>query len=267
MKKKLLIIIPAVLVVAITAAAVIVFSGNRSFTEGVIFESANGNKYFIDSSNCPIVMYPRTKSAERQIEKLSDGDGVLLLHDGIDESYPAQTGAYYIIDLKKKVDKAFTDEMPEALNGISYTPDVEISDYEEDIITPTGYDHNINPIINNSDNLVDDPVFVSCGNTVTRIKADGEEYSFMYADSCLVHDLIGNLRYEEEQCDGIPELIITLEDGVDYFVNLSEGRVWVNEPSQMFSREKTGRCTLTDTQTKTLQKIVLWAKQYNMPSE
>lgn len=48
--------------------------------------------------NSPIVMHPR--SAGRIPADLSTGDEILVIHDGIQESFPAGTGVYAVVRLE-----------------------------------------------------------------------------------------------------------------------------------------------------------------------
>ncbi|MBQ7639056.1 MAG: hypothetical protein IJS90_09165 [Clostridia bacterium] len=258
MKKKVLIIIPVVLIVAAAVLAALTFGGNRSFSEGVIFISANGTKYFIDENNCPISMSEQNGIVKKQIEKLYDGQGVLLLHDGIEESYPAKTGAYFIIDLRKTVDKLYSDEMLNILNGVPVDDDNASADGEN--LTPTGYDPENDPVLTSSTNMVSSPVYGIGTNKEATISIDARFYTDSFYTSMFLHDFLGNLDYSEELLNGQPELTVTLSDGVDYYVNLTEG--WVETPtaSEVFKREKPGRCKLTELQITTLENTIEWLK-------
>ncbi|MBQ8765791.1 MAG: hypothetical protein IJZ16_03215 [Clostridia bacterium] len=66
-------------------------------TEGRCLITATGSYMLIDENNSPIVM--SNQSEKDLFADLSSGDEILVLHDGIQESYPAGTGAYYCIKL------------------------------------------------------------------------------------------------------------------------------------------------------------------------
>ena len=126
MKKKLLIAIPLFLVFAVVILFAVALSGGRSLTEGVILETESGTKYFVDTkTSTPIIMKPINDIVEKQIDGVRDGYGVLLLHDGVEETYPARTGAYILIDLKKAVELSRYDEL------ISQLKDMEVPAVEE----------------------------------------------------------------------------------------------------------------------------------------
>ena len=50
--------------------------------------------------NSPVILSNQTKD-NTLFSSLTDGDTVLVLHDGIKETYPAQSGAYFVLRLKK----------------------------------------------------------------------------------------------------------------------------------------------------------------------
>ncbi|MCH5198973.1 MAG: hypothetical protein J1E34_08715 [Oscillospiraceae bacterium] len=233
MKKKIKLIIPLFLLTIIILPAILILSGNRAFSKGIVYID-RGAVYFLDKNNSPILPIMQNKISQNQFNKLSSGDEIILLHDGINESYPGQTGAYFIIKTGSE------NTVPEeAINEIlSLKPD-------EKVYSPTGR--------NETDK---EPVYATCGNTLTTIIKDGKEYSFMYDNSVYLFNLLGNLRYEDDYITETPEFTVRLEDKVDYYVNLTEGWVCTTEPSELFGRDKTGVCTLTDAQIQYIGFIV-----------
>lgn len=75
----------------------IITAKGYGITEGKCLITATGSYMFIDENNSPIVM--SNQSEKDLFDDLSSGDEILVLHDGIQESYPASTGAYYCIKL------------------------------------------------------------------------------------------------------------------------------------------------------------------------
>ena len=65
-------------------------SHSLDFSVGRCLVAENGSYMFIDG-NSPIVMSNR-KDKEGMFAGLETGDKILLLHDGIQESYPGGTG-------------------------------------------------------------------------------------------------------------------------------------------------------------------------------
>lgn len=71
---------------------------------------------------------------------------------------------------------------------------------------------------------VDDPVTGYCGNTMTTIEIDGQEYTFMGSDSVNLTDILINLKYDLlKVCRCAPEITVKTEFGEPYGVNLSQG--------------------------------------------
>ena len=58
----------------------------------------NGTYMLIDG-NSPIALSNRQKN-DKLFEDLESGDKVWVLHDGIEETYPARTGAYAVRKLE-----------------------------------------------------------------------------------------------------------------------------------------------------------------------
>lgn len=80
---------------------------------GRVLKSGSSTMLILDNS--PIVMSNRTDS-EKLFDKLTDGDKVLVLHDGIAESYPGKTGAHGVIKLS---DGKIDDIPPEVIASLS----------------------------------------------------------------------------------------------------------------------------------------------------
>lgn len=103
MKKKL---IAAVLVLVVLAAAGIAayfirFGNIRpTLSEGRALRCAGGEVLWIDENGSPTVMTDCTKN-KKLLNGLSTGDRILLLHDGVEESYPGRTGVYFLLKLGK----------------------------------------------------------------------------------------------------------------------------------------------------------------------
>ena len=92
-KKQLLLIVIAVIVVGIVA---LVISGLTPAVGYVI--TADDGQYLIVLDDSPVVMSGCTRD-ENMFVGLKTGNQVLILHDGIRESYPAQTGVYFCMNI------------------------------------------------------------------------------------------------------------------------------------------------------------------------
>lgn len=95
------IIVPIVIFVAIClfiafSLAVICHRG-IGISEGLYLRSDSGSDMII-MRNDPIVM--QSRGYDISYEKLNSGDKILILHDGVQESYPGGTGVYACIKLK-----------------------------------------------------------------------------------------------------------------------------------------------------------------------
>ncbi len=94
---------------------------------------------------------------------------------------------------------------------------------------------------------VDDPVTGYCGNTMTTIVLDGQEYTFMDSDSVDLTDILINLKYDPMRvCRCAPEFTVKTEFGDPYGVNLNQGYVRCEE----------GQADLTPDQVAFIQQIL-----------
>lgn len=99
MKKKLWLIPIAVVGFALILliGSILIFScTGYGISQGRYLESKNGQSMLI-LDDSPIVMSNRTDSD--LFDDLDIGDKILVIHDGIAESYPGKTGAYAIFKL------------------------------------------------------------------------------------------------------------------------------------------------------------------------
>lgn len=97
---------------------------------------------------------------------------------------------------------------------------------------------------------VEDPVSGYCGNTVTTVRAWGEEeeFSFWGSDSVALTDIVINLEYDPDAiCRCLPEYEVDTEFGDGYGVNLSDA----------YARCDAGQAPLTAEQVETIQGIIL----------
>ena len=94
---------------------------------------------------------------------------------------------------------------------------------------------------------VNDPVTGYCGNTMTTIILEGNEYTFMGSDSVNLTDILINLKYDPMKiCCCIPEFTVKTEFGEPYDVNLTLG----------YARCEEGQANLTVEQINLIQKIL-----------
>ncbi len=92
--KKVIIFI-SIVILCMAGALFVLASKGMGISKGNCIISGN-DTYMLVLDNSPIVMSNQTNNANI-FQGLSDGDGILVLHDGIAESYPGQTGIYFVI--------------------------------------------------------------------------------------------------------------------------------------------------------------------------
>lgn len=93
---------------------------------------------------------------------------------------------------------------------------------------------------------VEDPVSGYCGNTVTVIRINGEEYSFMGTDSVTLTDILINLSYDPELvCKCVPDFSVDTEFGTGYGISLSG-----------YARCGEGQAELTEEQLQQIRQIL-----------
>lgn len=117
--------IVAVLVVVIIGVRVLIYNGYDAST-GIYLESKDGAAILI-CGKTPIHMSNRTERG--MFDNLNIGDKILVIHDGIAESYPARTGAYAVF----KVNSGSAGEIPPSviaelveLGWIEETEDIKL---------------------------------------------------------------------------------------------------------------------------------------------
>ncbi len=92
-KKRILLIVIAALVVGIVA---LVISGLTPAVGYVI--AADNGQYLIVMDDSPVVMGNCSRD-ENLFRGLQTGNQVVILYDGIRESYPGQTGVYFCMNI------------------------------------------------------------------------------------------------------------------------------------------------------------------------
>ena len=86
-------------IVAVFAFGAILSAQGYGISAGRLYFADNGT-YLIDSDNMAMRVSDCSKDAEL-FKGYQNGDKVILFHDGVNETYPAQTGGYYIIRTSK----------------------------------------------------------------------------------------------------------------------------------------------------------------------
>lgn len=113
MKKKIIVILSTILAILLLLFAIcfvgfgIASFNGYSISEGRVLITDTGS-YMIIMDNSPIEMSNQSKN-EEIFKGLTSGDKILIVHDGIEESYPGGTGVYFC---KKLYDGEYKD-LPE----------------------------------------------------------------------------------------------------------------------------------------------------------
>ena len=91
-------LITATAVCCVFLLGILFWMGERGFAphSGTYLEAGNGS-HLIVVGNSPIVMSAKNVS----FDKLDSGDRIFILHDGVEESYPARTGVYFLMKIGK----------------------------------------------------------------------------------------------------------------------------------------------------------------------
>jgi hypothetical protein len=155
-------------------------------TEGRFLITATGSYMLIDENNSPIVMSNQSK--KDLFTDLSSGDEILVLHDGIQESYPASTGAYYCIKLNDGKPEHIPTSLIESLSEMGWLKK-EISgtrvecvgeNYKISITIPDNWEfetdtYNSDWILENLESLKENPTYRGPADTIEFRPADANE--------------------------------------------------------------------------------------------
>lgn len=93
-------------------------SHSMAFSVGRCLVADNGSYMFIDG-NSPIVMSNR-KDEDEMFAGLKTGDKILLLHSGIETSYPGRTGAYWCMKLANGSQADIPEQVMEELTKLGW---------------------------------------------------------------------------------------------------------------------------------------------------
>lgn len=97
MKKRVFIITLAVILLVVGGLLWFMYAFSINFSEGRCLVAENGSVMLVKGSE-PIVLSRRGR--ENMFAGLETGDRIFVIHDGVQESYPAGTGAYLVLRLE-----------------------------------------------------------------------------------------------------------------------------------------------------------------------
>ncbi len=191
MKKTLIKILCVILAVFLLITAIIVIgmgvmtAKGYGITQGRCLVTATGSHMLIDEDNSPIEMSNRN---DKDIfADLSSGDEILVIHDGIQESYPAGTGAYYCIKLNDGKPEDIPTSVIESLTELGWLEKevkgtrVECAgeNYKISLTIPEGWEYetssyNSDWIFENPESLIENPEYRGPADTI-EFRPTGEE--------------------------------------------------------------------------------------------
>ena len=124
MKKKILVVFATILSILLLLFAIcFVVFGIASFKGYGVMEGkvlvTNTGYMIIDDDNSPIEMSNQSEN-EEIFKGLTSGDKILIVHDGIQESFPAGTGVYYCIKLYDSEYKDLPEQIIVSLIKLGY---------------------------------------------------------------------------------------------------------------------------------------------------
>lgn len=120
----------AFLVLIIACIGILLHKG-YDVSEGVYLESKDGSAIIV-CERTPIKMSNRTN--RDLFDTLEIGDKILVVHDGIAESYPARTGAYAVFKINDGVTGAIPPSVIEELIELGWIDSAEDVEFG----SPTG---------------------------------------------------------------------------------------------------------------------------------
>ena len=197
MKKALIKILCIILAIflLITATVVISFgvmtAKGYGVTEGKCLVTGTGSYMLIDEDNSPIDMNNRSK--KDLFSDLSSGDEILVIHDGIQESYPASTGVYYCKKLSDGKPEDIPTSVIESLTEMGWLKrEVEGTkvecvgeNYKISLTIPEGWEYKTSTyssdwILGNLESLVENPEYRGPADTIEFYPANEDDGQIVF---------------------------------------------------------------------------------------
>lgn len=136
MKNKVTAVIAVFLALCIFSAVLILIAGSRGMgiSEGLYLRTAN-NSHMIIMGSSPVVM--SAKGPAKSFDRFDNGDRILILHNGIQESYPGGTAVYAAIKLENGSASDLPGDVLDALANMGWlTPAGENTEPAENTAAP-----------------------------------------------------------------------------------------------------------------------------------
>lgn len=169
------------------------------------------------------------------------------------------SGGKLTMNINRSVPETHTDDMAEWHIFVELSADVAVT--SDDVIvsfyTLTATDDEHAHAAAAEEQTVSEPYAGGyCGNTVTTIYIDGEEYSFWGGYSVYLSDLLLNLDYDQNKvCRCLTEYTVDTEFGMGYGLNLSE----------FYARCEKGQADLTAGQVERIREIITMLQSDEIP--
>lgn len=201
MKRKILVILATIVAILLLLFAIcfVVFSiasyKGFSISEGQVLITDKGS-YMIIIDNSPIVMSNQSKN-EEIFEGLTNGDKILIVHDGIEESYPGGTGVYFCKKLSNGEYKDLLENVIVSLIEMGYidTPPATQTDMAFSATSYRSY---------NTPSGIKFPQ-IRVIKSVEALNEYVKEFNNEFAEECK--------KYDEEYFKGKPLIVVILEEG------------------------------------------------------
>ena len=108
----------AIIILTTVVLVATVESKGLGVSRGRLLIADNG-RYILVVDKTPIMLSDRSDSKDL-FEGFGIGDELLVIHDGINESYPAQTGVYYAIRFHKGSQNEIPSEVIDQLTALGW---------------------------------------------------------------------------------------------------------------------------------------------------
>lgn len=175
-------------------------------------------------------MYDKTEAAA-QAPAAAIPENQKITADAAAPEAPAEDGL--------SVEIPAEEALPEKKSGVG-SASADKNEPEEELCI----DHS-HSFAEETDRTVHSPNY--CGNMVTTISVNGEEFAISGSESVAITDILINLDYDPEQiCRCMTDITVDTEMLADIQVNLTEG----------FARCEKGQAALTEAQVRTIQEIL-----------
>ena len=119
-----------IILAIVVLVSICMFSRGYGITIGTYFET-NDNVAILISKNTPILMSSNHNGD--MFNEFSQGDTMLVVHDGIAESYPAKTIAYFVSKVKDGSVDDVSQNVLDELTKLGWTPGNFVSAEEYDV--------------------------------------------------------------------------------------------------------------------------------------